>query len=130
MIGVVIDTNIVVSANIKPNGSEAQVVSLALNGRIRLFLSQAILEEYEVVLRYPRLKFVPSEITRFLKRLRRSSTIVAPTTSLSLSPDEKDNRFYECAATAKADYLVTGNPSLPLVAGVPALYVPADLLHN
>jgi predicted nucleic acid-binding protein len=29
--------------------------------------------------------------------------------TLSVSPDEADNRFLECAGEAQADYLVTGN---------------------
>ncbi len=109
MIGVVLDTNVVVSANLKPDGAEAQVVSLALNERIQLYVSEPVLEEYEKVLRYARLKFVPQEVTRFLARLRRSSTVVAPGLQLDISKDVDDNRFYECAAEAKADYLVTGN---------------------
>lgn len=32
-----------------------------------------------------------------------------PTSTLTVSGDEADNRFLECAETAKADYLVTGN---------------------
>ena len=29
--------------------------------------------------------------------------------TLSLSPDENDNHFFECADTAHAHYIVTGN---------------------
>jgi predicted nucleic acid-binding protein len=32
-----------------------------------------------------------------------------PSRLLSVSPDEPDNRFLECADAAGADYLVTGN---------------------
>jgi len=37
------------------------------------------------------------------------ATLVRPANRLSESPDESDNRFYECAAAAEADYIVTGN---------------------
>ena len=35
--------------------------------------------------------------------------VVRPKEKLAVSPDEKDNRFLECAEAADADYLVTGN---------------------
>ena len=82
---------------------------MALNRKIELCLSVPILDEYRRVLLYPRLKFVPSEVDRFLARLRGSSIIVAPTRTLSVSSDEPDNRFLECTETAGADFLVTGN---------------------
>jgi predicted nucleic acid-binding protein len=37
------------------------------------------------------------------------ATLVTPTDRLTESPDESDNRVYECAAAAEADYIVTGN---------------------
>lgn len=109
MIGLVLDTNVLVSANLSGEGLEALVVSLALNRRTQLYVSEPILQEYERVLRYPRLKFVPSEVTRFLARLRLGSFLVMPAHTVSASRDEADNRFLECAEAARADFLVTGN---------------------
>jgi putative PIN family toxin of toxin-antitoxin system len=109
MIRVVLDTNVLVSANLSEEGLEALVVSLALNQKIQLHVSEPILQEYERVLRYPRLKFEAKEVARFLARLRRSSVLVMSTRTLSASPDEADNRFLECAEAARADFLVTGN---------------------
>jgi predicted nucleic acid-binding protein len=37
------------------------------------------------------------------------STMIAPATTLAVSPDETDNRFLECAEAAGVDFLVTGN---------------------
>jgi predicted nucleic acid-binding protein len=34
---------------------------------------------------------------------------VTPTRRVSVSPDEPDNRFLECADAAQSDYLITGN---------------------
>jgi putative PIN family toxin of toxin-antitoxin system len=109
MIRVVLDTNVLVSANLSEDGLEAWVVSLALNRKIQLHVSEPILHEYERVLRYPRLKFAAKEVARFLARLRRGSVLVTPTCKVSASPDEADNRFLECAEAARADFLVTGN---------------------
>jgi putative PIN family toxin of toxin-antitoxin system len=85
------------------------VVSLALNRKIQLYVSEPILQEYERVLRYPRLKFEAKEVARFLARLRRNSVLVMPSRKVSASQDEADNRFLECAEAARADFLVTGN---------------------
>ena len=109
MIRVVLDTNVLVSANLSDAGLEALVVSLALNRKIQLHVSEPILQEYERVLRYPRLRFEPGQVARFLARLRRGSVLVMPTRAVSASPDEADNRFLECAEAASADFLVTGN---------------------
>jgi len=106
---VVLDTNVVVSALLKPQGLEDQVLRLGLAGRIQLHVSKAVLAEYALVLPRPRLKLEPQEITRALGKLREASTLVHPAFILKLSPHEPDNRFLECAEAAAADYLVTGN---------------------
>src|SRR4051794_25241846 len=109
MIKLVVDTNVLVSANLSGDGLEALIVSLALNRKIRFYVSEPILEEYERVLRYPRLKFDIKEVGQFLTRLRRSCVLVRPVHTVSVSPDGSDNRFLECAEAANADFLVTGN---------------------
>jgi putative PIN family toxin of toxin-antitoxin system len=109
MIRMVLDTNILVSANLNRDGLEAVVVSLALNGKIQLCVSEPILAEYQRVLLYPRLKFSPREVKNFLALVRRSSTFVNPTGGVSQSADHSDNRFLECAEAAGAAFLVTGN---------------------
>jgi putative PIN family toxin of toxin-antitoxin system len=109
MIKLVVDTNILVSANLSDDGLEALIVSLALNRRIQFYVSEPILEEYQRVLRYPRLKFDMREVGQFLTRLRRSCVLVRPLYTVSVSPDDSDNRFLEYAEAANADFLVTGN---------------------
>jgi predicted nucleic acid-binding protein len=49
------------------------------------------------------------EVGQFLTRLRRSCVLVRPLYTVSVSPDDSDNRFLECAEAANADFLVTGN---------------------
>ena len=109
MIRLVLDTNVLASANLNDQGLEAVIVSLALNKKVQLCVSAPILEEYQRVLLYPRLKFIPKEVAAFLARLRGSSLVVTPTKKVSESADDSDNRFLECAETASADYLVAGN---------------------
>jgi predicted nucleic acid-binding protein len=52
MIGLILDTNVLVSANLNGDGLEALVVSLALNRKVQLYVSEPILAEYEQVLLY------------------------------------------------------------------------------
>ena len=109
MIRIVSDTNIAVSAAIKPKGAEAQVLDAVADGRLLLCVSEAILAEYEEVLRRPKLRLDPERVRRVLDLVRSGSLLVRPVETLAVSPDEPDNRFLECADAAKADYLVTGN---------------------
>jgi putative PIN family toxin of toxin-antitoxin system len=84
-------------------------LDLAANKKILMFISPAILAEYEEVLRRPRFKLDPARIADSLAVIRNTSTEVSPTHILKISAHESDNRFYECAEAAKADYLITGN---------------------
>ena len=106
---VVLDTNIIVSAHLNPLGLEYRVFELALECRLRLFISAPILLEYETVLRRPKFPILPEKVTESLAQIRQNGTLVVPTMTLSVSPDEPDNRFLECAESAGAGFLVTGN---------------------
>ncbi len=66
MIRVVLDTNAVVSAQLKPSGLEAAVLLLALLGVVELCVSAPILAEYQRVLYKPKLKFNPRRVESVL----------------------------------------------------------------
>lgn len=106
---VVYDTNVVVSAALKPGSIPASLLALAMAKHVRLFLSPPILDEYTEVLKRPKFRLDPAAIDRFLRDLRRAATMVRPTQRVSKARDEPDNRFLECAQKARAHYLVTGN---------------------
>jgi uncharacterized protein len=106
---VVLDTNIVVSALLKPGRLEDQVLRLGLDGAFKICTSPAILSEYVAVLPRPRLKLTEQEIRTTLEELRKISSLVHPSQTLVVCPHEPDNRFLECADAASADFLVTGN---------------------
>ena len=105
----VYDTNIVVSAALKPGSIPASLVALAMGKHVSLFLSPAIVEEYTEVLKRPKFGFDPIAIDAFLRDLRRVATMVHPTQRITKAPDDPDNRFLECAQAARTEYLVTGN---------------------
>ena len=106
---VVLDTNILVSAHLSPLGLEYRVFKLALDLRLRLFVSATILIEYETVLRRPKFPILPGKVTESLAQIRQNSTLIVPTATLAVSPDERYNCFLECGESAGAEYLVTGN---------------------
>lgn len=106
---VVLDTNVVVSALLKPQGSEDQVLRLALAGRLLLCVSPQVLAEYGRVLSSPKFKFRPEEVATALQQLEKAGSLFRPARILKISEHEPDNRFYECADAAQAAFLVTGN---------------------
>jgi putative PIN family toxin of toxin-antitoxin system len=109
MIRVVIDTNVLVSALLQPEGLPAAILILALSGRVQPCVSDAILAEYDDVIRRPHFKRDPEVIDGTLQALRKAAHRVKPTTKAYACSDPDDNMFLECAEAAHADYLVTGN---------------------
>jgi uncharacterized protein len=110
MLKVVFDTNVVVSAALYEKSLPALLLSLGLEGKIRFFVSPALLNEYVTVLKRPRFKLGEKEITELMGKINRKASIVTPTKRLKIvKGDEPDNRILECAVKAKADFIVTGN---------------------
>jgi len=107
---VVIDTNILVSAILNPKGPSAKIVSTILEGIIKLCISPAIYEEYHQVLNYERFKFDSKKVKRFLSALKNVAQWFTPTKKvIKIIKDDSDNRFLECAETAEANFVITGN---------------------
>jgi|SRR5271165_288429 len=109
MIRVVIDTNVVISATLRSGGLPEAVFNLAVNRRVQLCVSEAILAEYEEVLRRPRLNIRLEKVAVALTRIREAAVCVAPAATVTACSDPDDNIFLECAEAAQADYVVTGN---------------------
>jgi putative PIN family toxin of toxin-antitoxin system len=105
----VVDTNIVVSAALKPEGLQRTVLVLALTKPARLYVSRPIFEEYKTVLARPEFRIRKGLRQQFLQLIENRARFVAPTGQLRVSADPGDNIFVECADVARADYLVTGN---------------------
>jgi uncharacterized protein len=105
----VIDTNVLVSAALKPAGLQRTVVLLALTKPARWYISFAIISEYREVLSRPEFKIRKGLRLQLLQLIENHSYLVAPARALHLARDPADNMFLECADAARADYLVTGN---------------------
>jgi len=105
----VIDTNVLVSAAIKPAGLQRTVFLTAISKPARLYVSHPILAEYSEVLARPELRIRKGLRLQLLQLIKNHGHTVAPTRQLEVTTDPADNIFLECADAARADYLVTGN---------------------
>ena len=105
----VIDTNIIVSAALKPDGLQRTVFLLAISKPARLYVSDPILAEYREVLMRPEFPIRKGLRQQFLQLIRRHSHLVTPSRMVQVTQDPDDGKFLECADASRADYLVTGN---------------------
>ena len=106
---VVLDTNIIISAALKRDGLESKILRRALSGEVRLYTSLPILQEYADVLRRPKFGLSNATAQRFIEGLQTAGFVVEPRRRIRACSDPDDNMFLECAETARADYLITGN---------------------
>jgi putative PIN family toxin of toxin-antitoxin system len=110
----VVDTNILVSAALKPDGLQRTVLLLAVTKPARLYVSREILAEYREVLARPEFKIRRGLRQRLLQLITSRAKLVHPRRRLEITGDPDDNMFLECADAAGADYLITGNqPHFP-----------------
>lgn len=105
----VVDTNIVVSAALKPDGLQRTVLLLAITKPTRLYVSNAILTEYRDMLSRPEFQIRKGLRQQLLDLIRKRAHLVNPVRAVEVTNDPDDNMFVECADAARADYLVTGN---------------------
>lgn len=105
----VIDTNVLVSAAIKPAGLQRTVFLIAISRPARLYVSRPILAEYGEVLARPELRIRKGLRLQLLQLIKNHSHSVVPNRRIEATTDPTDNMFLECADAARADYLVTGN---------------------
>lgn len=105
----VIDTNIVVSAALSPDGLQRTVILLAITKPARWYVSDEILSEYALVVARPELRIRRNLQRQLLQLIRSHSRLVKPSRLSQITTDPSDNIFLECADAARADYLVTGN---------------------
>jgi putative PIN family toxin of toxin-antitoxin system len=109
VIPAVIDTNVLVSGLLAPTGNEALIILAVHQGLVQPCVSATVLQEYADVLARPKFAFPPDEIAAVLAMFRERGEQVAPPGAAPVLPDPDDAKFLHCAATARAEYVVTGN---------------------
>jgi uncharacterized protein len=111
MVKVVIDTNVFISALYLPELRPAEVVRLARKKKLLNFISLAILNEVERIMREKLLLDGPRTKTA-LKLIQNLSETITPHKYLTVLADDPDNRVLECAVQAQADYIISGDRHL------------------
>ena len=107
---VVYDTNVVVSAALKPGSLPASLVALAIQKQVRLFLSPAIVEEYTEVLKRPTFPFDPKMVETFLRDLKRAAVVVHPTTRVTATPHSREGGMEGNPAHLRGAFRKEGGP--------------------
>lgn len=110
MTKVVLDTNVLVSALLKSNSSPSIILSLILDGKVKLCLSREIFSEYQGVLARKKFQQLDQKFVKdILSKLDQISVLVEPKVKIDLALDKDDNKFIECAIEAQANFIITGN---------------------
>lgn len=106
---IVLDTNVLVSAFIKPQSDSARILRLILQRNLQIVVNEYILSEYYEVLKRPKFSLNIDKVQVVLRFIRKIG-INAPTLADAISlPDNDDKPFLEAALATKADALITGN---------------------
>jgi putative PIN family toxin of toxin-antitoxin system len=107
---IVLDTNVLVSALLRPEGNPARILDLVLEGLVRLVVDARIFDEYAQVLARPKFGISAPLRERILEWIRaRAEWPARVAASRSPLPDPDDAPFLETAQAAFVDALVTGN---------------------
>jgi uncharacterized protein len=109
----VLDTNLLVSRMLAPNGTAARAVNVALETGV-LLVSEETLAELARVLARPRFDpyVSPAEREQFLRLLGGVARVVHITRRLRVCRDAKDDKFLDVAINGEADAVVTRDKDL------------------
>jgi len=113
---VVLDTNTLISG-ILWDGNEARVIEEAENNKVQLFISQKLLKELEGVLKREKftrkLEGKESTVEQAVAKIALIATLIEPAKKINIIKDDPDdNRVLECAVTARADVIISGDKHL------------------
>ena len=109
---VVLDTNVLISA-IMFGGKSRAILEMGISGKLRIALSQDILKELAEVLVDKKFRAPISFVQQVIHELSELVELVIVTHKVAvIKNDPDDNRILECALSAGADYIVSGDSDL------------------
>ena len=108
---VVFDTNVYISAFITRGGKAEQAWKLALEGRVEVWTSVAILTEMAGKLR-EKFHWRDEVIKATIRHIAKTAKVIKPSIKINILTDEPDNRILECAQGAGVAIIVTGDKHL------------------
>jgi putative PIN family toxin of toxin-antitoxin system len=117
MIRIVLDTNLFVSALLKPGSNPDIILHLVKDEKVLLLMSDSICHEISRVLTYPkirkRLTVSDEELKNFVQLLGAVAIITPGTLNLPpIDADPDDTKYLVCAVEGHADYIVSGDHHL------------------
>ena len=109
---IVLDTNVIISALLF-GGNPRMVLERVLTQTVRMSVSRKILDEVVGVLQGRKFRYPHEVALSIVRELESISDLVAPVRRIqAISVDPYDNMVLECAVTADADYIVSGDAHL------------------
>ncbi|MDQ5920200.1 MAG: uncharacterized protein QG673_256 [Pseudomonadota bacterium] len=133
---VVIDTNIFISALLKPMSNPGIIVENVFNNNLTLALSNTQFNEIKNTFSYPKirkaLKFTPDELALHISELKTLGvTIDIAEVNITIeSRDEDDNYLLATLLASKATHLITGDKDLLCLADNYPVITPADFVEK
>lgn len=106
---IVLDTNVLVAAFLRPTGFPARLLRLVLQGHVELVVNEAILSEYCEVLFRPKFQLPRRPVETVLRHLGENGVRAPAYPGRIDLPDVDDQPFLDAALAAGADALITGN---------------------
>jgi len=128
---VVLDTNVIVSG-LGWKGKSQKILIHCLDGRFKLVTSPEIIKEIKAVIFRPKFDFITEDKKNdLINTLFEISEIVSPDKKIKLSRDPEDDKFIEAAITAKASFIVSGDPHLKEIKSYKSIKIvtPAEFLE-
>jgi putative PIN family toxin of toxin-antitoxin system len=109
---IVADTNVLISAFVFPGGPPESVVRAAIEGRLELVTSPALLAEFGRVLT-ERFGWEPAKVEQAVALVVRHAHVVRPRHRVTVVTDDpSDDRVLEAAAEGRAHIVVSGDRHL------------------
>lgn len=106
---VVIDTNVLISAALRDRTPEAVILFVLENDDFTWVISDEILTEYQNVLARQRLGIPEAIQQHWLRLINALTTHIMVDQAITFPRDPKDAKFLECALSANAEFLITGD---------------------
>lgn len=114
---VVLDTNVFISG-IFFKGPPQKILKAWRDGRIKILISEEIIEEYRRVGELLSKQFPDIECGPILRLLAINAQFVQPKKlSAQVCEDPDDDKFLECAICGNSDFIVSGDKHLLKVSG-------------
>ena len=125
----VLDTNVVISVFVTPDGKPSQILKMVLQRKAELCYNASILSEYESVMLRPKFasKIDPNIVRRFIDLIRSIGFSFDPLPSGIKLLDEADRVFYDTAKESGSILISSNVKHFPRESFV---MLPADFLKR